>query len=428
MKQAIVVGSGAGGATIAKELQGKYAVTVLEAGEEFRPFSANMAALERLRNTGLLFDEKMIQLIFSAMRIRKTEDHVVLVNGIGTGGTTAISTANAVWRDQDLRRIGINLDAEYKELKNEIPISTEHQKSWQTHTNHLFDTCQEMGLQPVITPKMIDFGKCIRCGRCIFGCSREAKWDSRYFLKQALDNGARLIKGCRVQKVIIEQGQAVGVQTVSRRRSQFYPADLIILAAGGLGTPVILRNSGLECEASLFIDPVLCVAAKWERYRQNQEIPMPFIIQREHLIISPYFDFLSFFFNKKWKFPASDILSLQIKLADSNRGSILDKVVQKTLTQQDQERLIEGVELCKEILKRLGVKEDSIFLGTINAGHPGGMLPLTENESDTYHHGSLPKKLYVADATILPDSMGNPPSLTIMALAKRISKQCLSSA
>ena len=34
----------------------------------------------------------------------------------------------------------------------------------------------------------------------------------------------------------------------------------------------------------------------------------------------------------------------------------------------------------------------------------------------------LPDNLYVADATILPEAMGNPPILTIMALAKKMSE------
>ena len=65
-----------------------------------------------------------------------------------------------------------------------------------------------------------------------------------------------------------------------------------------------------------------------------------------------------------------------------------------------------------------------IFLGTLNAGHPGGMLPLTERESQTLHHACLPPNLYVADATLFPNSLGNPPILTILALAKRIGKTC----
>jgi len=349
---------------------------------------------------------------------------MVLVNGIGTGGTTVISTANAVRKDDDLRNIGINLDIEFEELSKEIPISVEHQGNWRRQTRQVFAVCQEMDLEPVVTPKMADFKKCIRCGRCVLGCSQGAKWDSRDFLNQAIDKGARLITGCRVQKVIMENGRATGVQASYGRRSRFYSADLVILAAGGLATPVILQNSGIECNENLFVDPVLCVAAKWDGCRQYQDIPMPFIIQREHFIISPYFDFLSFFFNKKWKLPARDIISLQIKLADSNHGSISNKAIHKTLTRQDKDRLDEGVRLCKEILNRLGVKNDNIFLGTINAGHPGGMLPLTGNEANTLHHNQLPPNLYIADATLLPDSMGNPPSLTIMALAKRVGKIC----
>ena len=66
------------------------------------------------------------------------------------------------------------------------------------------------------------------------------------------------------------------------------------------------------------------------------------------------------------------------------------------------------------------MSEEKQFLGTLNAGHPGGTLPLTERERDTLHDPRLPENLYVADATILPRSMGNPPILTIMALAKKI--------
>ena len=50
------------------------------------------------------------------------------------------------------------------------------------------------------------------------------------------------------------------------------------------------------------------------------------------------------------------------------------------------------------------------------------MLPLTAAEKNSLHNPSLPDKLYVADATILPKAMGNPPILTIMALAKKMAE------
>lgn len=48
------------------------------------------------------------------------------------------------------------------------------------------------------------------------------------------------------------------------------------------------------------------------------------------------------------------------------------------------------------------------------------MLPMTATEKDSLHNPNLPENLYVADATILPKAMGNPPILTIMALARKI--------
>src|SRR5690606_15110736 len=195
--------------------------------------------------------------------IRKTADGMILVNGIGVGGTTPISTGNAVRMDDDLRALGINLDAEFEEIAREIPISTAHQKSWHKTTRRLFHICHEMGLDPLPTPKMGSYDRCTHCGRCVFGCPWGVKWDSRQFVERAIEKGARLVTQCRVETVVIHDGRAVGVQARQGRRRQFYPADLVILAAGGFGTPVILQRSGIPCEPTLFVDPVLCVATEW---------------------------------------------------------------------------------------------------------------------------------------------------------------------
>jgi choline dehydrogenase-like flavoprotein len=424
MKKVIVVGSGAGGATVSKELQGKFHVTVLEAGNLFHPFSGNLKFIEKVKKTGVLFNERQIQWIFPAMKISKAGDKMVLVKGIGQGGTTTLSAGNAIRQDQDLKPIGINLDAEFQELSQEIPIYSDHQKKWHTHTQEVYSICQGMNLQPQITPKMIKSDKCVGCGRCVLGCSHGAKWDSREFLNQAIKKGAELVSECRVQKMLIEKGRVTGVVATKGRHIQLYPADLVILAAGGLSTPLILQQSGITCQTNLFVDPVLCVATRWNKSLQNREMPMPFVIQKEHFIISPYFDFLSFFFNANWKYPAEDIFSLMIKLADSNIGDVSRKGVRKSLTEIDKTRLKEGVGYCREILHKLGKKDTDIFLGTLNAGHPGGMVPLTEDESQTLHHKCLPSNLYVSDSSLFPKSLGNPPILTIAAMAKRISKIC----
>jgi choline dehydrogenase-like flavoprotein len=421
MKHVVVVGSGAGGATVAKELQGRFDVTVLEAGKEFHPLPLELQTIERVKKTGMLLDEREMSLLFRTLQIRKASD-MVLVNGIGLGGTTTICTGNAVRMDQDLKAIGIDLDDEFEEVFREIPVTTVHQKRWHKNTRRLFEICCELGLDPQPMPKMGNYENCISCGRCIFGCRNGAKWDSRQFLKIARDRGAQVLTNCRVERVVIENGHATGVEARHGWTRQFYPADLVVLAAGGFGTPVIMQNSSIPCEPRLFVDPVLCLATEWENALQCKEIEMPFFVQREHYLLSPYFDYVSFLFNKAWRYPAKDTLGIMIKLADLAAGSISKQEIRKTLTAPDKERLREGVETGKEILRRFGAKDRDIFLGTINAGHPGGMLPLTEREAVSFHHDRLPENLYVADATLIPGSLGKPPILTIVAMAKRISK------
>lgn len=424
MKSAIVVGSGAGGATVAKELQGAFRVTVLEAGKAFRPFSMGLETMERIKQTGLLFDERQMSLVFPTLRICKTPD-MVLVRGIGLGGTTTMATGSAVRMDRDLRAIGIDLDAEFEEIYREIPVSTAHRKRWHKATRQLFEICQEMGLDPQPIPKMGDYDRCVSCGRCVLGCPQGAKWDSRRFLQVAVEHGAQVITRCRAERVVIEEGRAKGVVAWHGWTRRFYPADLVVLAAGGFGTPVILQNSGIPCEPRLSVDPVLCVATEWEDALQCRDVEMPFSVQREHFILSPYFDYVSFFFNRAWKCRAKDTLGIMIKLADSTAGSIARRGIRKPLTAEDRKRLGEAVEIARGILCRFGAREENLFLGTVNAGHPGGMLPVTEQEAVSFHDERLPANLYVADATLLPRSLGSPPILTIIAMAKRVSKVCV---
>lgn len=416
MKKAIIIGSGAGGATAAKMLAPHFDVTVIEAGGKFRPLSLPLDMLASMRATGLYFDEHLISLILPNMRIDKTPDQVV-VYGRGVGGTTTLATGNAVRADKGLKSIGIDLDEEFEELYRELPITTDHQSRWSKITKHTYQVMQNLGFDPKPMPKLLRASQCRLCGHCSIGCPHGAKWDTREML-----DGIRVITNCKVERLDIGDNQVKRIIARQGFRTVSLEADVVVLAAGGLGTPRILANSGIRCEQHLFVDPVLCVAAPMDNARQDRQLLMPFVSQRDGYIISPYMDWLSFFFNKVWRKPMTGMVSLMIKMADEETGSVEHDRVSKILTAKDQEILKRGVADCKEILRAMGVHEEDIILGTLNSGHPGGMLPLTSNEADTLHSPLLPDNLYVADASLLPNALGLPPILTIMALARRIAK------
>ncbi len=421
-KKVIIVGSGAGGAAAAYDLADSFDVTILEAGKEFQPLRVSLDLLAGFRKTGLFLDERMIRLLLPSMQVRKSGD-MILVNGIGTGGTTTLATGNAVRSDETLKEIGLNLDSEFDRLYGMLPITTEHQKFWNPATRELFDTFEKMGLDPKPTPKFLRSPRCKNCGHCAIGCPTRVKWDTRELLDEAVKKGASLITGCRVRSLQISGGEVTGLIAEQGMRRVSLQADMYILSAGGLGTPVILEASGIDLEKTLFVDPVLCVAAVRKGFGQDSQLLMPFYSREDGYMLSPYIDYLSFFFDKKWRHPKEDVVSLMIKMADDNVGFSASGVIGKELTGADRERLRRGVLRCREILSHMGISQEETFLGILNAGHPGGMLPLTGDTRETLHDPCLPENLYVADATLLPRSAGLPPILPIMALSLKVAER-----
>jgi hypothetical protein len=91
--------------------------------------------------------------------------------------------------------------------------------------------------------------------------------------------------------------------------------------------------------------------------------------------------------------------------------------VDKSLDAEDRAALDEAVEVCREILGRLGARRT--FPGKLFACHAGGTFPATRLG---LHSDRLPDNVWVADASLLPSALTTPPILTEMALGKRIAK------
>ncbi|MCE5214858.1 MAG: GMC family oxidoreductase N-terminal domain-containing protein, partial [Methanobacterium sp.] len=300
--KAIVVGTGAGGATAARELTLKgFEVLILEAGGEFKPFTRKVSYLEPLRKIGLTSNEKYFTRFIPAYDSLRCSKDLILFRGIATGGSTVLTCGNIVRTEHGLKEIGLDLSREFDEIEELIDIRTFPQERWRPITRHMYESADNMGLNPAPTPKAVDSIKCISCGLCEVGCNTGARWDSRRFLDDALSNGAVLHTKSPVKKVLIENGRAKGVIVKSGFSSRHYKSDVVVLAAGGIGTPQILKTSGLAAQDHLWADIVLTLGGVSKGAKQLKEPPMVWYTKEKDYILSPYLDILSHFLHKPWR-------------------------------------------------------------------------------------------------------------------------------
>lgn len=421
--RAIVVGTGAGGATAARELANNgNEVIILEAGKPFKPFRRLLSFASPLRRTGLLGNEKNITRLFPPMDTMRSANDLVLVRGITTGGSTVLSCGNMVRAEHGLKEIGLDLTPEFEEIERNIGIAEFPGKRWRPVTRKMFEVAEKLGLEPKATPKAVDSVKCVSCGLCELGCTTGARWDSRAFLDDAIRASADLHTSAPVERVIIEYGQAKGVIVKSRA----IKADIVVLAAGGIGTAQILKASGLPAKDNLWADIVLTLGGVLKEANQLKEPPMVWYTKHEDYILSPYLDILSHWFHKPWRdVSIEDRVGIMVKLADIEDGAVFaDGKVQKAIKKEDHIRLNEAVDVAKKIMESAGVSGPYIN-GVHNGGHLGGTVPLKAEDVSSMKPSWLPKDLWVADLSLAPRSQGLPTILLTAALALRVAHKII---
>jgi choline dehydrogenase-like flavoprotein len=421
----VVVGSGAGGATAARELQSRgHDVTVLEAGKPFKPFTRRLGWAHAMKRTGLLGSERTITRFFPPLRTTRAEDGMVLVWGLAPGGTTTISAGNLARGENGLAQIGVDLSPEFQELEGDIGVTDTPMDRWRPTSVEMFRVAEGMGLRPAPTPKLVEVAKCVSCGLCELGCATGAKWDSRRYLDDTVARGGTLRTNAPVTRVLVEDGRTVGVQVGDGRASQRVPADAVVLAAGGIGTARLLKASGLEARDDLWVDVVLTVGGLREGAEMLAEPPMVWFARREHYMLSPYYDLLAHFFHPPWRQrPVDDHVGMMIKLADAAKGTVeADGTVHKALTTEDRERLDEARKDAITIMEGAGV-EGPFVDGVLNGGHLGGTVPLSRDDAEGMRPSWLPPGLWVADLSLAPRSSGMPTILVAAALGLRVARR-----
>lgn len=157
----------------------------------------------------------------------------------------------------------MNLESTVQETIDELklaPFPEAFMEGW-NGTRRLVEAAGSLGLNLVPQLKFIDPSRCNpKCDSCMSGCSINARWTARDYVRKAMawPNGVDLILNTTVEEILVDKNRAIGVRISGNKNvpEKLY-ADMVVLAAGGMGTPVILQKSGIEeAGKSFFMDPM----------------------------------------------------------------------------------------------------------------------------------------------------------------------------
>jgi choline dehydrogenase-like flavoprotein len=416
----IVVGAGAGGATLASELAKRgRSVLVIEKGKREAKVGTFLDALR-------YYDVTMMK------TPRKSREGVILWRAFMAGGSTAVCCGNGVrCLEKELATLGIVLNEELTEAEKETHTAPIADKLLSDGSRAIMLAAKKQGCTMEPMPKFIDPDKCKKCGLCAFGCTNGAKWTALDYLDSALKNRAEIAYDMTVQQISTQNGKIKGVTVTGPGGRADFAARAVILSAGGLGTPVILQQTGItDAGPGLFVDLFVNTYGVTQGLNLLHEPSMALVSHEFHkskgFILSPFINPSKMVRLQEAgpagvALPVNKLLGIMTKISDDASGRVYaDGTVSKQVTDKDHHRLQEGAALAKDILVKAGVDKNSIVVSRPQGAHPGGTAAIgkvVDTDLQTKIDG-----LFVCDASVLPEAPGLPPILTIIALAKRLAK------
>ena len=393
----VIIGTGAGGAILAKELaENNLPVTILEKG----PYIKSKDAFK-------YYD--------------KYDERVDLLTTTCIGGATIVSMSNMVRAlDGELLEYGIDLTEAYEYVEDLIDVHPLDDSHIGKATQMFLDSGQELGLETLKMPKAIREKDCIQCGKCAFGCPADAKWSGKDFVDEAVEAGAILITEAEVIRVNHENNRVTGVTYIKDDNEQTIDADTVVLSAGAIGTTLILRKTGIPGTGNeIFFDPFVSVGGYIRDINFNTEVQMAGLVIGRNFVLSPHFSSFIKGNIDDDKVEDKDIFSIMVKTPDQCKGFVTrDGDVVKINTITDIRYLSEGVATAGMILEKMGVDPNTIGSTVYRGAHPGGTAKIGEIVDSNLE--TKISNLFVCDASVLPVSPGKPPILTILALSKRL--------
>jgi choline dehydrogenase-like flavoprotein len=466
---AVVVGSGAGGAMVARSLaRAGLEVVVLEEGRRW--------TVEEFRTTHPI--ERYAGLYRGAgATIALGRPSVVLPVGRAVGGTTVVNSGTCFrpplavqrrWRDEfglglaDPDRLAGHLD----DVEYTLQVAPVPRQIMGRNGRLLLDSATSLGWRAAPIPR--NAPGCEGCCQCAIGCPRNAKFGVHLnALPQACAAGARITSSARVQRVLHQDGRARGVR--ARRpdgTALDVLADTIIIAAGATETPGLLRRSGIGAHPrlgrNLALHPATMLAGRfdddvvaWRGVLQSAAVH-EFHESRGVLIeatstppgmgsmVFPGYgaELLG------WLNRAPQIATFGAMVADRGAGSVLsvrgETVVRYNIDRADIAKLLVALEAMGRLLFAAGAVElltglpgaatvtslpalQEVLRGCnprslhLAAFHPTGTAAAGADEQlcPVDQTGRLRgiDGVWVADASILPSSPEVNPQLSIMALA-----------
>jgi choline dehydrogenase-like flavoprotein len=248
-----VVGSGAGGGVIAGELAkaGKK-VAVLEMGGYYNEADFNQLELWAYEN------------LYRGGGITTTDDGgVALMAGSNLGGGTTVNWTNCLrttpWvREQWENEHGLegvagpDYDRHLDAIWERIGV-TDSCSDYNGPHLRLEEACAKLGypfkrITRNTDPSTYDARV---AGLLGFGDQSGSKQGTlKTYLMDAADNGAEFVVRCRIERILVENGRATGVEGIyvdadGRRAKVVVKAPTVVAAGGSLETPALLLRSGI---------------------------------------------------------------------------------------------------------------------------------------------------------------------------------------